>query len=115
MAKGRKTGGRQKGTRNRRTQALMVAVADSGITPLDYMLSVLRVQSASKEDRQWAAQHAAPYVHARLAAVEHSGEIKGDPLREPMAKINGRSRTDTAIPMVNNTDTKPNGSGETTH
>jgi len=49
MAKGRKTGGRQKGTRNRRTQALMVAVADSGITPLDYKLSVLRVQSASKQ------------------------------------------------------------------
>lgn len=38
--------------------------------PLDYMLSKLRDENASDEDRKWAAEKAAPYVHPRLASVE---------------------------------------------
>ena len=42
MAKGKKTGGRQKGVRNKRTEAQSAAIENSGLTPLEYMLSVLR-------------------------------------------------------------------------
>ena len=42
MARGRKTGGRQKGTRNRATEEARVAAQATGILPLDYMLSVMR-------------------------------------------------------------------------
>lgn len=53
-----------------RTQALA-----TGISPLDYMLTLLRNDRLPSSDRFEAAKAAAPYVHARLAAVEHSGQI----------------------------------------
>src|SRR5215471_12028886 len=43
----RKSGGRQKGTKNRRTQELEKAVSSTGITPLEYMLSVMRDPNAA--------------------------------------------------------------------
>src|SRR5262245_15567308 len=42
LPKGHKTGGRQKGTPNTATAAKAAAIEASGLTPLDYMLSVLR-------------------------------------------------------------------------
>ena len=42
MAIGRKTGGRQKGARNRATAEARAAAEATGILPLDYMLSVMR-------------------------------------------------------------------------
>jgi hypothetical protein len=70
MALGRKTGGRQKGTPNRRTQELLNAVERGGMTPLEYLLSVMRDEAAGKPERLEAAKAAAPYVHARLASIE---------------------------------------------
>ncbi len=37
-----------------------------GITPLAFMLALLRDQGASLADRKWAAEKAAPYCHQRL-------------------------------------------------
>lgn len=48
----------------------------SGISPLDFMLHVLRDNDQPQEMRMDAAKAAAPYVHARLAAVEHSGSVE---------------------------------------
>lgn len=39
------------------------------------MLQVLRDPEASAADKKWAAEKAAPYMHPRLAAVEHSGDV----------------------------------------
>lgn len=47
----------------------------SGLTPLEYMLGILRDVSADPKDRFAAAKECAPYVHPRLAAVEHTGEM----------------------------------------
>ena len=41
------------------------------------MLSILRDERADDKDRMWAAEKAAPYVHAKLASVEHSGKEGG--------------------------------------
>jgi len=41
------------------------------------MLSVLRDETAAPEDRKWAAKEAGPYVHPKLAAVEHTGKDGG--------------------------------------
>ena len=46
MALGRKTGGRQKGARNRATAEARAAAEATGILPLDYMLSVMRDSTA---------------------------------------------------------------------
>jgi hypothetical protein len=63
-------GGRQKGTINRTTQELVTAVRKEGITPLDYLLRVMRDPNESAERRFAAASTAAPYLHPRLASVE---------------------------------------------
>lgn len=75
MAKGgaRKGAGRKPGVPNKSTREAEIAA--SGITPLDYMLKVLRADESSSDDKKWAAAQAAPYVHPKLAAVEHSGEL----------------------------------------
>lgn len=77
MALGVKTGGRQKGSRNKATAAKAAEIAASGLTPLDYMLKVMRDDTADASRRDWAAGAAAPYVHPRLAAIEHTGKDGG--------------------------------------
>jgi hypothetical protein len=72
MAKGRKTGGRQKGTKNKRTVELEKAAG--GILPLDYMLQVMRDESRDIELRADMAKAAAPYLHARRAPETKDGE-----------------------------------------
>lgn len=49
--------------------------ADVDISPIDYMLSILRDETQSQGDRMDAAKAAAPYLHARLSGVKHSGEM----------------------------------------
>jgi hypothetical protein len=70
MARGRKTGGRQKGARNRATEEARVAAAATGILPLDYMLSVMRDSAADHKRRDAMAMAAAPYLHSRLTAID---------------------------------------------
>ena len=87
MATRQKTGGRQKGVRNKRTVELQAKIEASGLTPLDYMLSVMRDPTETQAVRLKAAADAAPYVHARLQAIQHTGdlticEISPDPLTE---------------------------------
>ncbi|MEQ8639969.1 MAG: hypothetical protein RIE31_05080 [Alphaproteobacteria bacterium] len=40
-------------------------VGDGGLTPLAFMLALMRDPEASLDNRKWAAQQAAPYLHAR--------------------------------------------------
>jgi hypothetical protein len=79
MAAGKKTGGRQKGTPNRATAALAAEIAESGLTPLAYMLSVMGDQSTEPATRLKAAIEAAPYVHPKLSAIQHTG-AEGGPI-----------------------------------
>ena len=62
--------GRPKGSPNKATQERQAEIAASGLTPLDFMLQVLRAPESSMEDRKWAAERAAPYVHPRLSAIQ---------------------------------------------
>lgn len=77
MALGRKTGGRKKGTPNKATAEKAAAVAASGLSPLDYMLQIMRDESKPDGLRASMARDAAPYVHPRLAAIEHTGKGGG--------------------------------------
>jgi hypothetical protein len=70
MALGRKTGGRQKGARNRATAEARAAAEATGILPLDYMLGVMRDPAADQKRRDAMVMAAAPYLHPRLSAVE---------------------------------------------
>jgi hypothetical protein len=77
MAKGAKTGGRRKGTPNKATAAKAAEIAESGVTPLDFMLTVMRDAKKEFDVRLDAAKSAAPYVHPKLAAIEHTGADGG--------------------------------------
>lgn len=76
VPKGTRVGGRQKGTPNRLTLAKAQEVAASGLTPLEFMLSVLRDEQQETGARFEAAKAAAPYVHPRLANIEANIEGK---------------------------------------
>jgi hypothetical protein len=82
MARGgkREGAGRKAGSVTTKTREIADKAAAEGLTPLDYMLKLLRDEDQPKEDRMWAAEKAAPYVHAKLASVEHKGE-DGGPLQ----------------------------------
>jgi hypothetical protein len=93
MAHGAKTGGRQKGVRNKASAAKALAVAASGETPLDYMLRVMRDTGAEYSRRDDMAKAAALYTHPRLATIQHSGD-KENPIAmtvtwKPAVKENG--------------------------
>ena len=62
--------GRKAGTPNKRTAEIQQAVEESGLTPLEYMLSVMRDVGQDELRRLQAARDAAPYVHAKLSSVE---------------------------------------------
>ena len=73
----RKGAGRKPGIPTKKTVELQRAVEESGITPLEYMLSVMRSVDTEPRERLAAAQSAAPYVHAKLASIELSGPNGG--------------------------------------
>ncbi len=62
-------GGRPKGSRNK-TPAFQRKIGEGGITPLEYLLEVVRDVTQDRAERIKAAQAAAPYVHPRLAITE---------------------------------------------
>src|SRR3954452_6560020 len=95
-----KSGGRNKGTQNRVTAKREAKIAASGLTPLDYMLGIMRaehpngaspeIMQAREELRFEAAKAAAPYVHARLQTTT----LAGDP--EKPLKVDAMSELETA-------------------
>ena len=75
MAKGPKTGGRHKGSKNVMTAAIKQDIAAAGgELPLSYMLRVMRDEDAPAERRDYMARAAAPYLHSVRKPVE--GEVQ---------------------------------------
>ena len=95
-----KTGGRQKGTPNKKTAALQRQIAETGLTPLEVMVKRMRWHSKEADlavkrkdyadaerhmkEAEEAASRAAPYLHAKLSAVE-MGNTAGEPLKVVIA------------------------------
>ena len=95
-----KTGGRKRGTPNKRTALLQREVAESGLTPLEVMVKRMRWHSKEADlavkrkdyadaerhmkEAEEAASRAAPYLHAKLSSVE-MGNTTGEPLKVVIA------------------------------
>lgn len=73
----REGAGRKKGSPNKKTAETQKAVEESGVTPLEYMLQVMRDPMNEAKERLSAAVAAAPYVHAKLSSVELTGKDGG--------------------------------------
>jgi hypothetical protein len=69
MATGMKTGGRRKGTPNRRTAEMRAEMAATGEMPLDYMLRLMRDPNTEPARRDAMAKAAAPYLHPQLSSI----------------------------------------------
>lgn len=80
MARGKKTGGRVKGSINKKTEERIAEAAESGLMPLDYMLQVMRDEAAEKSRRDYMANAAAPYLHPKLSSVELANK-RGESLK----------------------------------
>jgi hypothetical protein len=62
--------GRPKGSQISKTRETAEKLLADGFTPLEYMTGVMRGDVEYDEIKFEAAKAAAPYMHARLAAVE---------------------------------------------
>lgn len=92
----RKGAGRKPGSATQRTRVIADRAMADGLTPLEYMLKVMRTEpDPTLEPRELAsaivmrfeaAKAAAPYIHPRLAAVEHSGP-DGEALMPPVIQF----------------------------
>lgn len=78
MAKGgaRKGAGRKPGGKNAKSAAIAHQAAAEGVTPLAYMLGILRDVTKPEPLRADMAKAAAPYMHPRLATHEVKGSGK---------------------------------------
>ena len=65
--------GRKKGSCNVKTRDIANKAIESGMTPLEYLLEVMRDVSKDQRDRLDAAKSAAPYIHPKLSSTELSG------------------------------------------
>lgn len=69
--------GRKRGAPNKASAARQAKVAATGDTPLEYMLKVMRNPKADAGRRDDMAKAAAPYVHPKLASMQHTGRNGG--------------------------------------
>ena len=88
---GERRGGRQKGTPNRANTERAAQIAASGLTPVDFLLSVMRDTKAEVATRIDAGKAVAPYVHPKLANIEVSGK-DGGPLEVKLVQFGNDSK-----------------------
>ena len=71
--------GRKKGSPNKRSVEIAAGAVAAGITPLEYMLAVMRDKGADLSRRDEMAKAAAPFIHPRLSAIQ--GVVDGPPVK----------------------------------
>lgn len=77
---GRRAGaGRKPGSVTKKTREIAEKAVEAGITPLEVMLEAMNAFRGMGDLEKAAAfaKDAAPYMHAKLAAVEHTGRDGG--------------------------------------
>lgn len=76
MRGGRRPGaGRPRGAATKRTREIADRAASEGVLPLEYMLAVLRDETADAARRDDMARSAAPYLHPRLSTAHVDADI----------------------------------------
>jgi len=84
----RKGAGRKPGAVTKRTRVIAEIAIEQGITPLEVMLRCMRTALALElhDEALDAAKAAAPYIHPKLASIEHTGK-DGDALMPKRLEI----------------------------
>lgn len=91
MAKGRKTGGRQRGTPNKSKQTLMDYARAGGKTPAEFLIDVMHAvpykdadgveHVPTRAEQIDAAKAVASYVHPKLRSAEVKAELVAGTLK----------------------------------
>lgn len=119
---GRRPGaGRRKGSLTAKTRAIAEQASAEGLTPLEVMLKAMQMHVKAGRWDQAAAQakDAAPYMHPKLAAVQHTGRDGGPIAVADLSKLsNDQLATLEAVfgPLAGSGDddgSDPGGEGET--
>lgn len=86
--------GRPKGGANRINDEARRQALAGGMSPLEFLLGVMRDEEQPLEKRMDAAKACAPFVHARLQTLQHSGP-NGSPIQveQQAAVVDARSMT----------------------
>jgi hypothetical protein len=71
----RPNAGRKRGQPNKKTATKVAEIESSGLTPIDFMLEIMRDPTQDFAARLGAAKAAPPYVHAKLSASKN--EVSG--------------------------------------
>ena len=85
-----KTGGRTKGTPNKKTQIIQQQMEDLGFDPIESMIEISRLAMANK-DYSLAGQIAkelAQYIYPKRKAVEHVTEEDLEPMQITIQYVN---------------------------
>ena len=94
----RPNSGRKKGQPNRKT-AETIALAAKGMTPLEYLLELMRDKAQDEKMRLAAATAAAPYVHAKLSSM-HVDHTSTDGTMTPKAAIDVSKLSSAAMAEI---------------
>lgn len=97
----RKGAGRKLGRASRKTREIADRLAaEAGLTPLEYMIQVMRNPDAATDRRDAMAIAAAPYIHPRLSSTQLTGKdgdaiqveltAAKDALASRLARLTGR-------------------------
>ena len=86
MAKGRKTGGREKGTPNNKTLEVAAILEEVRCDPIRGMAKLAMNPRNSPELRGRMFSELAQYVHARRKAIEHSSPEGGTPFQSGLTE-----------------------------
>ena len=106
MRGGRREGaGRKPGSVSRIDAEARQSAMTGGITPLDFLLSVMRDESREPQVRLDAAKAAAPYCHARLSSTELSGPNQG-PMRYELGEVTDEMRVRALAAFIAKTKAK---------
>lgn len=93
MARGGKRigAGRKAGAATKRTRAIADKATAEGMTPLEVMLKAMRTHADKDEWDEAAsiAKDAAPYMHAKLASIQHTGRGGGPIQTVDLTKLSG--------------------------
>ena len=91
LPKRKKTGGRQRGTPNKKTmerQTAIAAIKASGKSPMAFFADLLANEEAPLDLRFQAAKELAPFVHPKLASTEsRSGGMSHEDRLEQLREL----------------------------
>ncbi len=100
---GPRTGaGRKLGAATAKTREVADKAAAEGITPLEFMLQVMRDESAERSERLDMAKSAAPYIHPKLSSIEAKidAEVKSTVRKIERHVIDPQHSNATGVPAA---------------